>query len=131
LLDFGAGLLVGLSVIVALFAAMEDSDGNLSHDLLLVALATLAGGFALKLTSMARYRRRTALRMERRRDASSLDAGWIAEGAGQATDVHATDWPHRKHGEPRGDRATAVVAELDVVPRDARGSAADSEPRRL
>lgn len=120
LLDFGAGLFVGLSVVVALFAAMEDSDGNLSHNLLLVALAALAGAFALKLSAAARYRRRMARRVERRRHASALDAGWSAEGPGKAADVHAADWPHRKGLESRGERVSAALAEHDAVHRDSR-----------
>jgi hypothetical protein len=123
--------MVGLSVIVALFAAMEESDGNLSHDLLLMALAILAGGIALKLSAAARSRRRTASRVKRHRHAGVLDAGWTAEGPGQATDMPAADWPHRKVRQSRDERASAGLAELDAAQHDTRGSAANSGPRRL
>jgi hypothetical protein len=37
LLDFGAGLLIGLSITIALFGAMEEDSAQLRFDMLLAA----------------------------------------------------------------------------------------------
>jgi hypothetical protein len=109
LLDFGAGLLIGLSITVALFAAMEDGGGRLPHDMLLSALAALVLAIVLKLSTKMRARHRTvARRAVRPHHPGAPDTGWTAEG------------PPREVMEPRGANSQSTDYKTS---RDARASA--------
>jgi len=133
LLDFGAGLLIGLSITVALFAAMEESGGRLSHDMLLAALAALVLAIVLKFGARARFHRRAgAPRAGRRQDVGARHAGWTAEGSrGAVTGAHAAGSPGKSTRGSRGGRSTAALREPSAVHREAQESAADGDARRL
>lgn len=133
LLDFGAGLLIGLAIVVALFAEMEESDGRLSYDLLLVAVAALVLAMVLMLAGKDRSRHRRATPPSgSRRSATELGVGWKVEReSGDLVETHATN-PSSKQYKRVGDgRTRDTLAELEGVHRDARASAADGESRRL
>jgi hypothetical protein len=128
LLDFGAGLLIGLSITVALFAAMEESDGRLSHDMLLAGLAALV--FAIVLKVAARYKPRHARGRSRpvRLDETTAGTGWTVETPqAAATAASATSKDNRT---ARDARASEALPDLTAPHRDAQVSA-DGETRRL
>ena len=104
LLDFGAGLLIGLSITAALFAAMEDGGGRLAHDMLLSALAALALAVVLKLSAKMRDRHRAvARRAARPHHPGASDAGWTAEG------------PQREATEPRTAESQSTITRHRVT----------------
>jgi len=70
LLDFGTGLLIGLSITVALFAAMEEDSAQLRHNMLLAALAALGLAIAMIFAGRARSRRRRGAALAQRRAAA-------------------------------------------------------------
>lgn len=127
LLDFGAGLLIGLSITVALFAAMEESDGRLSYDMRLAALAALALAALLKLAAKDRTRRRRGGSLPAsRRDETRVDTGWTVEAAGASAAAASSN----DERTARDARASAA-ADLPAAHRNAQASAADGDTRRL
>lgn len=128
LLDFGAGLLIGSSITVALFAAMEESDGGLSHDMLLAALVALALAAVLKFA--ARHRRpRGAVRSANRRDETAVGTGWTVEAAAAGKTAAAAS--NSDDRSVRDARASRALADLPAAHRNAQASAADGDTRRL
>lgn len=133
LLDFGAGLLIGLAIVVALFAEMEESDGRLSYDLLLVAVAALVLAMVLKLAGKDRSRRRRATpRSGSRRNATERGVGWALDRPrGDVMETHATSSSSKEYRTSRDGRTGGPLPELEGVRRDAMASAADGESPRL
>ena len=127
LLDFGAGFLFGLSITIALFAAMEDDVGPLAHNMLLMALVVLGLAIAAKLAARGRYRRRrTAPAAGSVRDPRSGDPGWTAEvPRGGAAASKSND-----HNEARGERTSAALPELKAAHHNAQ-TTAEGDSRRL
>jgi hypothetical protein len=131
LLDFGAGFLIGLSITVALFAAMEEDSGQLRHNMLLAALAALGLAILMKFAGRDRSRsRRSALPAGRVRDASAVDAGWTVEGPRGATEARAGASPSNDHRASRDERTTGALPELKAAQRDTQTSA-KGDTRRL
>ena len=125
LLDFGAGFLFGLSITIALFAAMEDDVGPLAHNMLLAALAVLGLAIAAKLAARGRHRRRrTAPAAGSVRDPRSGDPGWTAE-VPRAAASKSND-----HNEARGERTSAALPELKAARHNAQ-TTAEGDSRRL
>jgi hypothetical protein len=133
LLDFGAGFLFGLSIIVALFAAMEDDVGPLAHNMLLTALALLGLAIAAKLAARGRSRRRrSAPPAGLPSDASAAETGRTAEGS---RDVGATETLIRAssgndYRASRDERGTAASPKLSAAHRNEE-TTAEGETRRL
>lgn len=127
LLDFGAGFLFGLSITIALFAAMEDDVGPLAHNMLLTALVVLGLAIAAKLAARGRYRRRrTAPTAGSVRDPRSGDPGWTAEvPRGRAAASKSNDY-----NEARGERTSAALPELKAAHHNAQ-TTAEGDSRRL
>jgi hypothetical protein len=125
LLDFGAGLLIGLSITVALFAAMEDGGGRLPHDMLLTALAALALAIVLKLSAKMKARRRAvARRAVHPRHPGASDTGWTAEGAQRgATEPRGADSQSTHYKTSRDAPVSAVLRERKAARRDTKASA--------
>jgi len=131
LLDFGAGLLIGLSITVALFAAMEESGGGLSHDMLVAAFAALALSAVLKFAAKDRPRRRRGgSRPESRRDETTVGTGWTVEAA-PAAGKPAAAASSNDDRSARDARASAALTDLPAAHRNAEASAADGDTRRL
>ena len=133
LLDFAAGVLIGLSIVVALFAEMEESDGRLSYDLLVMAVGALALAMVLKLAGKDRSRHRRATPPSgSRRNATELGVGWTVESQrGDVMETHATSSSSKEYKTSGDGRTSGTLPELEGVHRDARASAADGESRRL
>lgn len=133
LLDFAAGVLIGLSIVVALFAEMEESDGGSSHDLVLIAVGALALAMVLKLAGKDRSRHRRATPPSgSRRNATELGVGWTVERQrGDVVETHATSSSSKEYKTSGDGRTSSTRPELEGVHRDARASAADGESRRL
>jgi hypothetical protein len=132
LLDFGAGLLIGLSITVALFAAMDDDGGRLPHDLLLAALAALGLAIVMKFAGRNRARhRRVPPEAGGPRDASTVDTGWMVEGPrGAATEARSGASSSNDRRASRDERTKAALPELKAAHRDAQTSA-EGDTRRL
>jgi hypothetical protein len=132
LLDFGAGFLFGLSITVALFAAMEDDVGPLAHNMLLTALAVLGLAIATKLAARGRSRRRrTARPAGRVRDVSPAHTGWMVEGArGPAAEARAGASSSNAHNASRDERTSDALPELKAAHRNAQ-TTAEGDSRRL
>ena len=132
LLDFGAGLLIGLSITAALFAAMEDGGGRLPHDMLLSALAALALAIVLKLGAKMRARRRAvARRAVRPHHRGASDAGWTAGGPQrEATEPRRADAQGTNYKTPRDARTSAAPPERKAARRDTKAPA-EGNTRRL
>jgi hypothetical protein len=132
LLDFGTGLLIGLSITVALFGAMEEDSAQLRHDMLLAALAASGLAIAMIFAGRARSRRRRpAPPAGRVRDASDAVAGWTAERPhGAVKEAHTRPSSSNDHRASRGDRTSAARPELKAAHRDTQ-TTADGETRRL
>ena len=130
MLDFGAGFLFGLSITVALFAAMEDDVGPLAHNMLLAALAVLGLAIAAKLAARGTFRRgRTARRARRMRAAA--DTGRTVEAArGPAADTRAGASSSNDHKAARGERTSAALPELKAARRNAQ-TTVEGDSRRL
>ncbi|MGH8850675.1 MAG: hypothetical protein ACREYD_06745 [Casimicrobiaceae bacterium] len=129
LLDFGAGLLIGVSIVVALFAAMEDKDAALSHKLLLTAAGALLAAIGLKVA--ARITRRRINAPAGRSGSAGLDAGWKPETPLEETDGSAAASSKSYKPERRG-RSSPPSQDVDGLPRDSHGPVtADGERRRL
>jgi hypothetical protein len=124
-LNFGAGLLIGLSITVALFAAMEESDGRLSQDMLLAALAALVLASVLKLAANTRSRHRRAESSVRSARASGADMGWTVERASTAKTMGKAT----RSDDDRTSRAARAATA--GVPASREVSAADGTTRRL
>lgn len=129
LLDFGAGFLFGLSITVALFAAMEEDRGPLAHSLLLTALAVLGLAIAAKLAARARSRhRRTALPAGRVRDTGYT--GWTVEVArGPAAEARTGASSNNDHNASRDERTSTALPELKAA-HNAQ-TTAEGDSRRL
>lgn len=125
-LDFGAGMLIGLAIVAALFAAMEETDGLSSYRLLLAAAGALGAGVGLRLAARTKVRGSAASAPAGpRRDAAALDAGRTASGP----DDGAT---RRSLKAARDSRSAAARRNTNAVHRGSRGPAtADGETRRL
>jgi hypothetical protein len=132
LLDFGAGLLIGLSITVALFATMEEDSFELRHNMLLAALVALSLAIAMIFAGRARSRRRRpAPPMGRVRDASAVDAGWTVERPrGAATEARAGVLSSNDHRASREERTSTALPELKAAHRDTQ-TTADGDTRRL
>jgi hypothetical protein len=132
LLDFGAGLLIGLSITVALFAAMEEDSAQLRHSMLLAALAALGLAIAMTFAGKARSRRRRiAPPAGRVRDANVVDAGWTVEGPrGATTEARAGASSSNDYMASRDERASSALPELKAAHRDAQ-TTAEGDTRRL
>jgi hypothetical protein len=132
LLDFGAGFLFGLSITVALFAAMEDDGGPLAHNMLLTALVLLVLAIAAQLAARGRSRRRrTAPPAGRMRDARAGDARWTVEVAGgPAAKARVGDSSSNDHKATRDERTSGALPELKAAHRNAQ-TTAEGDSRRL
>jgi hypothetical protein len=132
LLDFGAGFLFGLSITIALFAAMEDDVGPLAHNMLLTALVVLGLAIAAKLAARGRYRRRrTAPAAGSVRGPRSGDPGWTAEvPRGRAAQARAAASKSNDHNEARGERTSAALPERKAAHHNAQ-TTAEGDSRRL
>lgn len=132
LLDFGAGLLIGLSITAALFAAMEDGGGRLPHDMLLSALAALALAIVLKLSAKRRSRHRAvARRAIRPHHPGASDAGWTAvESQREATEPRTAESQGSNYKASRDARVSAALPERKAVRRDTKAPA-EGNTRRL
>jgi len=131
LLDFGAGLLIGLSITVALFAAMEEDSAQLRYDMLLAALTALGLAIAIIFSRRARSRRRFVPAAGRVRDASEVAAGWTVERPrGTATEARAGASSSNHYRASRDERTSAALPELKAGHRDTQ-TTADGETRRL
>jgi hypothetical protein len=130
LLNFGTGLLIGSSITVALFAAMEGSDGRLSHDMLLAAFVALVLAIVLKVAAKSRPRRTRgrSLPTVRLHDATA-GTGWTVERPAAAT-TPAASTSSKDNEATRDARASETLSDLTVLHRDAEASA-DGETRRL
>ena len=126
LLDFGAGLLIGLSITVALFAAMEESDGRLSHDMLLIAVAALVTAIILKFAARPGARHRS---VPHPHHPSAVDTGWtVKQPSDSVPKSHAPDSSSKNYGALR---RSGAVPEQNALHHDAQGSAAEGDTRRL
>jgi hypothetical protein len=132
LLDFGAGFLFGLSIIVALFAAMEDDGGPLAHNMLLTALAMLGLAIAAQLAARARSRRRrTAPPAGRARDAGAGDTGWtVTAPRGPATETRTGASSSNDHKASGDEPTSTALPELKAAHRNAQ-TTAEGDSRRL
>jgi hypothetical protein len=131
LLDFGAGFLIGLSITVELFAAMEEDSGQLRHNMLLAALGALGLAILMKFAGRDRSRRRRTARLAGRvRDPGAIDAGWTVEGPRGATEARAGASPSNDYRASRDERMTGALPELKAAQRDAQTSA-EGDTRRL
>jgi hypothetical protein len=132
LLDFGAGLLIGLSITAALFAAMEDSGGRLPHDMLLSALAALAFAIVLKLSAKMRARRRAVSRRALHpHHSGASDTGRTAEEPQRkVTEPRGADSQSTHYKTSRETRASAALPERKAARRDTKAPA-ESNTRRL
>jgi hypothetical protein len=132
LLDFGAGLLIGLSITVALFAAMEEDSAQLRHNMLLAALAALGLAIAMIFAGRARSRRRrTAPPAGRARNTNIVDAGWTVEGPRGATaEAGPMASSSNDHKASRDERTSAALPELKASHRNAQ-TTAEGDSRRL
>jgi hypothetical protein len=132
LLDFGAGFLFGLSITVALFAAMEEDGGPLAHNMLLMALVIL--GFAITAQLAARHRsrrRRTASRAGRARDGDARYSGSTVVGPrGSAAKARGARSSNNDHKASRDERTSAARPQLKAAHRD-KETTADGNTRRL
>ncbi|MGH8314893.1 MAG: hypothetical protein ACRETU_07050 [Steroidobacterales bacterium] len=128
LLDFGAGLLIGLSIVEALFAAMEDNDAALSHGLLLTAACALAAGIGLKLIP-GMMRRRGGPSASRATTAP--DAGWkAARPAGHNEERVAES--SKSYKSSRGGRSVPPPQDFTALHQESHGPAtSDGDSRRL
>jgi hypothetical protein len=132
LLDFVAGLLIGLSIVVALFAAMEESEGRLAQDMRLAALAALVLAVVLKLSGKVPTRRRGMPRANPPREMIEPRAPWPGDrGDGIVADARETASAARNYGEPRDARVSEARPKVSALHRDAHGSTADGDTRRL
>ncbi|HEV7414078.1 MAG TPA: hypothetical protein VGP14_10495 [Casimicrobiaceae bacterium] len=132
LLDFGAGLLIGLSITVALFAAMEEDSLQWRHNMLLAALAALGLAIAMIFAGRARSRRRRPVpAADRVRDESAVAAGWTAERPrGAATEARAGASSSNDYRASRDERTSAALPELKAAHREIQ-TTADGDTRRL
>ena len=132
LLDFGAGFLFGLSITVALFAAMEDDAGPLAHNMLLTALVLLVLAIAAQLAAKSRFRRRrSAPPAGRVRDAGAGYTGWTVEMArGPAAEARAGASSSNDHKTSRDERTRDAPSELKAAQRNAQ-TTAEGDSRRL
>jgi hypothetical protein len=132
LLDFGAGFLFGLSITIALFAAMEEDVGPLSHAMLLAALAVLVLAIGMKLAARGRPRRRAAAPPARpARDAGRGYTGWTVEApAIQHAEARAAASSSNDHETSRDERARAALPDLKAAQRNAQ-TTAEGDSRRL
>ena len=130
LLDFGAGLLIGLSITAALFAAMEDGGGRLPHDMLLSALAALALAIVLKLSAKRKSRhRRVAPRAVRPHPPGASDAGWTAVGSQRVATEPRTESQGSNYKVSRDARVSAALPERKAARRDTKAPAEDNTRR--
>ncbi len=125
LLDFGAGLLIGLSITVALFAAMEESDSRLSHDMLLAALAALVTAIVLKFAARPGARHRS---VPHPHHPSAVDTGWTAKQPSDSPKSHVPDSSSKNYGAVR---RSGAVPERNALHHDTQGSASEGDTRRL
>jgi len=132
LLDFGTGLLIGLSITVALFGAMEEDSAQLRHDMLLAALAASGLAIAMIFGGRARSRRRRPVPPRGRvRDASEAAAGWTVERTrGAAKEARAGASSSKDYRASRGDRTSAARPELKAAHHETQ-TTADGDTRRL
>jgi hypothetical protein len=132
LLDFGAGLLIGLSITVALFAAMEEDSAQLRNNMLLAGLAALGLAIAITFAGRARSRRRRAAPAASRvRNANVVDAGRMVEGPrGATTEARAEALSSNDYRASRDQRTSAALPELKAAHRDAQ-TTAEGDSRRL
>jgi hypothetical protein len=130
LLDFGAGFLIGLSITVALFAAMEEDSVQWRHNMLLAALAALGLAILMKFAGrdMSRHRR-SPPPAGRVRDASTGYAGWTVERPRGATEARAGTSPSDDYRAARDERTTGALPELKAAHRDTQTSAEGDTPR--
>ncbi|HEX4523464.1 MAG TPA: hypothetical protein VH704_08085 [Casimicrobiaceae bacterium] len=130
LLDFGAGLVIGLSITVALFAAMEEDSAQLRQNLLLAALAALGLAIAMIYAGRARARRPVP-RAGRVCAASAAAAGWKVERPrGAATQVRAGASSSNDYRASRDGETRASLPELKAARRNTQ-TTADGYSRRL
>lgn len=132
LLDFGAGFLFGLSITVALFAAMENDVGPLAHNMLLTALGLLGLAIAAKLAARGRSRRRRAAPPAGGvRAAGAGHTGWTVEVTrGPAAEARAGASSSNDHKVARGERTSAAGPELKAAHRNAQATT-EGDSRRL
>ena len=131
-LDFGAGLLIGLSITVALFAAMEEDSALLRNNMLLAGLAALGLAIAMTFAGRARSRRRRAGPAAGSvRNANVVDAGWTVEGPrGATTQARAGASSSDDYRASRDQRTSGALPELKAAHRDAQ-TTAEGDTRRL
>ena|SRR5690349_19634355 len=125
--DFGAGLLIGAAITVALFAAMEESEGRLSQHMLLVALAALAAASVLKFAARDRRSRRRVGSARYRAPGHPADIGWTVESARPAGAPGRADRGNKTARDERTSKAPAAVS----APLDTQMPAAERDTRRL
>src|SRR5436190_12070158 len=132
MLDVGAGLLIGLSITAALFAAMEEDSVPLRHDMLLAALAALGLAIAMIFPGRARSgRRRVVPPAGRVRDASAVAAGWTVERPhGVVAEARSGVSSSNDHRASRDQRTSAALPELKAAHRDTQ-TTEDGDTRRL
>jgi len=132
LLDFGAGFLFGLSITIALFAAMEEDVGPLSHAMLLAALAVLVLAIGMKLAARGRSRRRGAAPPAgRARDAGRGYTAWTVEAPAIAhSEARAAASSSNDHQTSREERTRAALPELKAAQRNTQ-TTAEGDSRRL
>jgi len=131
LLDFGAGFLFGLSITIALFAAMEEDVGPLSHAMLLAALAVLVLAVGMKLAARGKSRRRGAAPPAgRARDAASHTSWTVEVPAIQHSEARAAASSSNDHETSRDERARAALPDLKAAQRNAQ-TTAEGDSRRL
>ena len=132
LLDFGAGLLIGLSITAALFAAIDDGGGRLPHDLLLSALAALALATVLKLSARMGARRRAVAREAvGPHGPGASDTGWMADRPQRdAMEPLKPDPQGKNYKISRDARASAALPERKVARHDTK-TPAEGNTRRL
>ena len=127
MLDFGAGFLFGLSITVALFAAMEDDVGPLAHNMLLAALAVLGLAIAAKLAARGTFRRGRAARRTR----AAAHTGWTIEAVhSPAADARGRASSSNDHKAARDERTSAALPQLKVARRNGQ-TTAEGDSRRL
>jgi hypothetical protein len=121
-------LLIGLSIVVALFAAMEDNDAALSHGLLLTAAGALVAGIGLKLATGTR-RRRVGARAHLS-GSPGPDVGWKL---GSPTDrADGASAASSKSYKPERRGRSPPLQDFNTSHRDSHGPAtADGDTRRL
>jgi hypothetical protein len=131
LLDFGAGLLIGLSITVALFAAMEEDSVQLRHNMLLAGLAASGLAIAMIFAGRAGSRRRRRVPTAGVRDASKVAVGWTVERPRDAaTEARAGASSSNDYRASRDERTSAALPELKAAHRDTQ-TTADGDTRRL